>query len=199
MNRSHIIAAMLALSLSGCSDKDSAEKGNAVAKFDLASHDDAGAGSGSDTMPGKIDPPDAVWRATANGATYGEPGRIPLIELVCDDGMVAATRNIASDKGAKALFAFVGYRGILRLKVESDGKAWRGALRSDDPHWIAVTGGPFYATVAGGGKVISPASSIAAQVIQSCKPQPDATIKGAPGEGEKVEGVESSAAQSPGA
>ncbi|MBB3990258.1 hypothetical protein [Croceicoccus naphthovorans] len=153
----------------------------AVARFDLPEQDKgemARQRALSEAMPGKIDPPDAKWTQVDGGARYGEPGKTPLIEMTCEDGMVSVTRNAASDDGAKALLAFVGYRGILRLKVENDGKAWRGALRSDDPHWIAVTGGPFYATVAGGGKVISPASSIAAGTITNCTIEPDATIKG---------------------
>lgn len=181
MNRPALLAASLAAAaLSGCSDEGSAERGQAVARFEVASHDDAA--PDGDAMPGKIDPPDAIWHAVDGGATYGEPDKTPLIEMACEDGMIAVTRNFASDKDAKALLAFVGYRGILRLKVENDGEAWHGSLRSDDPHWIAVTGGPFYATVAGGGKVISPASSIAANVIRDCKPQADATIKGTDGE-----------------
>lgn len=158
----------------------------AVTKFELTSRDGLAAPARIETMPGEIDPPAAKWHDGDALVTYGEPGQRPLIALTCKDGMVSVTRNIGSDKGAKALLAFVGYRGILRLKVENDGKAWRGALRSDDPHWIAVTGGPFYTTVAGGGKVISPASAIAAGVVTACKPNPDATIKGAPGEGDAL-------------
>ncbi|WP_066558921.1 hypothetical protein [Croceicoccus bisphenolivorans] len=188
MNRYTILATPLfALALTACSQGKEAGEGQAVAKFELAADNAAPDAVTSDSMPGKIDPPDAQWQAAPSGAIYGEPDKQPLIELACDDGMVAVTRNATSDKGAKALLAFVGYRGILRLKVENDGKAWHGALRSDDPHWIAVTGGPFYATVAGGGKVISPASSVASQVILQCKPQADATIKGATGEGEDVD------------
>ena len=177
--------AAIVLAASACSSQSEPQgtRGEPVTKFALPHHDEAELAEQraiTEAMPGKIDPPDATWRATNAGAVYGEPETKPLIEMACNDGMVDVTRNVASDDGAKALFAFVGYRGILRLKVENDGAAWHGSLRSDDPMWIAVTGGPFYATVAGGGKVISPASSIASQVITGCKPEADATIKGAP-------------------
>jgi len=183
MIRSYLpAAACAALLLSACSDSDTAQQGAALARFEVTSRDENTPDAASRTMPGKIDPPAAVWRENGNGARYGEPDQKPLLDITCQDGLVAVTRNIGSDAGAKALLAFVGYRGILRLKVENDGKAWHGALRADDPHWTAVTGGPFYATVAGGGKVISPASAIAAGVIRDCKPEPDATIKGTDGE-----------------
>lgn len=169
------VALSAALALAACSSEpDPREHG--VAQFELA--EESAAAAVAAAMPGKIDPPDATWQATERGARYGEPGKPALLVLACKDGLVSVTRNAPSDKGAKALLAFVGYRGILRLKVENDGKAWHGALRSDDPHWIAVTGGPFYATVAGGGKVISPASSIAADVVRTCEPKADAAIKG---------------------
>lgn len=190
------LCGVVTLSLAACSSGDDGST-NAVAKYEVKSSDaspalpaaQALAAAVSDAMPGKIDPPAAAWQQSPSGAIYGEPGKAPLLELACRDGMVAATRSAASDKGAKALLAFVGYRGVLRLKVENDGTAWHGALRSDDPHWKAVTGGPFYATVAGGGTVMSPASAVAAQVVTGCKVEPDAVIKGAPGEGEAVEPV----------
>ncbi len=93
----------------------------------------------------------------------------PCSTLSCENGLVRAVRNVPSDDGAKAMLAFVGYRGILRLPVSNDGNEWSGALASNDPHWIALTGGPFYATVAGGGKVIFPASSTLGQLVDSCK------------------------------
>lgn len=190
------VIGVLVLALAACSAGDDGHE-NAIAKYEVKSSDGSPAPSAAqalaagiaDAMPGKIDPPAAAWQQSPSGAIYGEPGKPPLLELACRDGMVAATRSAASDKGAKALLAFVGYRGVLRLKVENDGKAWHGALRSDDPHWKAVTGGPFYATVAGGGTVMSPASAVAAQVVTGCKVEPDAVIKGAPGEGEAVEPV----------
>lgn len=188
MKRLPLFAALPCLALAACSGGDG--DGKPVERFALASADAARSRVPfADTMPGRIDPPGARWQPAASGAVYGEPGKVPLLELACQDGMVAATRTIASNKGAKALLAFVGYRGVLRLKVENDGKAWHGALRSDDPHWIAVSGGPFYATVAGGGTVMSKASPLAAQVITGCRPEPDAVIKGAPGEGDEVEPV----------
>lgn len=188
MTRLPLLAALI-LPLAACSGGD--DEGKAVTRFDLAQADHASGAPAPkvDTMPGRIDPPGAQWLPSASGAVYGEIGKPPLLELACQDGMVSATRNIGSAKGAKALLAFVGYRGVLRLKVENDGTAWRGALRSDDPHWKAVSGGPFYATVAGGGTVMSDASSVAAQVITGCRPEPDAVIKGAPGEGDEVEPV----------
>lgn len=120
-------------------------------------------------MPGKIDPEDARWVRKGKGAQYGEPGMPPLIDIACVGGKVQATRHVPSDKGAEAMFAFVGYRGILRLQVSNDGREWTGALDAKDPHWIAITGGPFYATVAGGGKVISPASSMLGELVKSCR------------------------------
>lgn len=91
-----------------------------------------------------------------------------LLTLSCRGGTMEAVRNVPSDEGAKAMLSFVGYRGILRLPVDNDGKDWSGALPADDPHWIAVTGGPFYATVAGGGKVIFPASSALGDLVDGC-------------------------------
>jgi len=169
-----LFAALPAIGLASCSPAQDAQS-NAIAHFELSEtgRDQASGDASGTVMPGKIDPPGAVWTATNGGARYGEPGKTPLIELACHSGMVTVSRNTPSDEGAKALLAFVGYRGILRMKVASDGAVWRGSLAADDPHWIAVTGGPFYATVPGGGKVISPASSIAANVVTACKMPPE--------------------------
>ena len=123
-------------------------------------------------MPGAIDPPAARWRVAkdAGTAVYGEPGKRPLLALACSNGTISAIRPVADRDGAKAVLAFVGYRGILRLRVQNDGGAWIGSLPADDPHWRAVTGGPFYATVAGGGKVITPGPGDAIRMFEACKP-----------------------------
>ncbi|WP_239806555.1 hypothetical protein [Croceicoccus hydrothermalis] len=122
-------------------------------------------------MPGAIDPPAARWRVAkdASAAAYAEPGKRPLLVLACSNGTISAIRPVADRDGAKAVLAFVGYRGILRLRVQNDGGAWIGSLPADDPHWRAVTGGPFYATVAGGGKVITPGPGDAIRMFEECE------------------------------
>lgn len=132
---------------------------------------EAGSDPDEHPMPGKIDPQGGRWVGNGQSASYGEPGMPELLKLSCRKGVVEATRNVPSDPKAKAMLAFVGYRGILRLPVDNDGNHWSGALPADDPHWIAVTGGPFYATVAGGGKVIFPASSTLGDLVDGCKRQ----------------------------
>lgn len=172
--RLSLVSPLFAFALCACSANSEPDRRSegAVARFVLPELDKASLTAQrtiSAAMPGKIDPPAAVWRAVRDGAVYGEPDKEPLIALTCHEGTISVARHAPSDENSKALLAFVGYRGILRLKVTSDGETWRGALDANDPQWIAVTGGPFYATVAGGGKVISPASSIAAGVITGCK------------------------------
>ena len=160
-----LTVAIAALALASCSgDEDKAA--NAPIRLQLT---DARAAPDEIAMPGKIDPPDGRWVRTGDSAIYGEPGMPALLTLSCDKGVVRATRNVPSDEGAKAMLSFVGYRGILRLPVSNDGDEWAGGLASDDPHWIALTGGPFYATVAGGGKVIFPASSTLGELVDGCK------------------------------
>lgn len=132
-------------------------------RLDLASGKTASA-----SMPGKIDPADGRWQTSGSRALYGQPGKPALLELACTGDTISVSRNIASQEDAKAMLAFVGYRGILRLPVSNDGEAWHGTLPARDPRWIAVTGGPFYATVAGGGKVIVPAMGATAGIIASC-------------------------------
>jgi len=160
-----VAAAIAALALASCSgDEDKAA--TAPIRLQLT---DARPAPDEIAMPGKIDPPDGRWVRTGEGAVYGEPGMPALLKLSCENGSVRAIRNVPSEDGAKAMLSFVGYRGILRLPVSNDGDKWAGALASDDPHWIALTGGPFYATVAGGGKVIFPASSTLSELVDGCK------------------------------
>ena len=156
---------LAALALTACSGDDEKTTGGPI-RLQL---DDARTAPDEIAMPGKIDPPDARWVTKGQSAIYGEPGMPALLTLSCENGLVKAVRNVPSDDGAKAMLSFVGYRGILRLPVSNDGDEWSGALASNDPHWIALTGGPFYATVAGGGKVIFPASSTLGQLVDSCK------------------------------
>ena len=156
---------LAALALTACSGDDEKTAGGPI-RLQLS---DTKLAPDEYPMPGKIDPPDARWVSEGQSAIYGEPGMPALLTLSCENGMVKAVRNVPSDAGAKAMLSFVGYRGILRLPVSNDGDDWSGALASDDPHWIALTGGPFYATVAGGGKVIFPASSTLGQLVDGCK------------------------------
>ncbi len=157
---------LAALALAACSGDDEKASAGGPIRMQLS---DAKPAPEDIPMPGKIDPPDGRWVSEDGGAIYGEPGMPALLTLSCDNGMVKAVRNVPSDDGAKAMLSFVGYRGILRLPVSNDGDQWSGSLASDDPHWIALTGGPFYATVAGGGKVIFPASSTLGQLVDGCK------------------------------
>ena len=160
----HLATLTALVMLSACGTSDGEQK-NAPIRIAVGS-DPAEA-----AMPGKIDPPEARWTVAENAkvAQYGAPDTGVLLTIACDDGVVRVERPVGDDKGAKALLAFVGYRGILRLPVENNGKAWRGALDARDPAWIAVTGGPFYATVGGGGKVITGGPGKAAPVITGCK------------------------------
>ncbi|MDT0576180.1 hypothetical protein RM533_08275 [Croceicoccus sp. F390] len=127
-------------------------------------------------LPGEIDPPAARWIITGNQsgssetqkAVYGAPGEDPLLMMQCKDGTIAVERPVAAAPGARAVLSFVGYRGILRLRVENDGERWQGALPADDRRWIAVTGGPFYATVAGGGKLVTPGPGTAEPMLSAC-------------------------------
>jgi len=159
---------LAALALTGCSGDD--EQAAAAAPIRLQLTGTAHAASGH-AMPGKIDPQDGRWQRKGQTALYGEPGQPALLKIACQSGRVEAVRNVPSDKGAKAMLSFVGYRGVLRLPVDNNGARWAGALPADDRNWIALTGGPFYATVAGGGKVIFPASSVLGDLVEGCKPQ----------------------------
>jgi hypothetical protein len=172
--------AAVAFTLAACSGSGDEEPHGPKIRIALDAQDGS-APAAEVPMPGKIDPPDARWQVApdASVARYGEPGQQPLLVLSCDDGEITAVRNAPSDKGAKAVLAFVGYRGILRLRVSNDGERWHGSLPADDPHWIAVTGGPFYATVAGGGKIITPGPRDATRVIERCA-IPEAVPKPAP-------------------
>lgn len=167
--RARLAYALAALALAGCSPASEEQAESEPIRFRLA---DRAPDPDQLPMPGKIDPEDARWVREGDTASYGEPAMPPLLEISCRSGMIRARRNVPSDDGAKAMLAFVGYRGILRLPVGNDGNRWEGALEARDPHWIAITGGPFYATVAGGGKVISPASSALRDLVDGCKARP---------------------------
>ena len=82
-------------------------------------------------------------------------------------------RYAPADKGAEALFAVQGSKGILRLpvsaaKVGKEGYAWRGYLDAADPRADVFLGNGLKATVPGGGELLLPPMGEAGSLIAQC-------------------------------
>lgn len=82
-------------------------------------------------------------------------------------------RYVAADKGAEALFAIQGSKGILRLPVSAvqvgqRGSVWRGILDAGDPRAEVLLGSRLKATVPGGGELDLPPMGAAGAVVSEC-------------------------------
>ena len=122
----------------------------------------------------------AVWTyaPSARAAWYGPPDGPALLALACERGderadRLAVVRYAPADKGARALFAIQGSKGILRLpvsavKVGKRGYVWRGVLDPADPRAEVLLGSGLKATVPGGGELELAPLGAAAALVSEC-------------------------------
>ena len=122
----------------------------------------------------------SVWTASpqAHVAEYGQVGGAQLLTIACEGLEQHASRLVivrftAADKGAQALFAIQGSRGILRLpvsavKIGKRGYVWRGVLDAGDPRAEVLLGSGLKATVPAGGELDLPPMGAAGAVVSEC-------------------------------
>ncbi|QGN56192.1 hypothetical protein [Novosphingobium sp. Gsoil 351] len=115
---------------------------------------------------------------SARAAWFGPADAPALLAISCEGWEKHAARLLivrfaAADKGAQALFAIQGSKGILRLpvsavKIGKQGYVWRGILDAADPRAEVLLGAGLKATVPGGGELILPPMGVAGAVVSEC-------------------------------
>ena len=125
-------------------------------------------------------PVPAVWTyaPSARAAWYGPPDAPALLAMACEGGESRAARLVVvryapADKGAQALFAIQGSKGVLRLpvsavKIGKAGYVWRGLLNAADPRAEVLLGDRLKATVPGGGQLDLPPLGAAGALVSEC-------------------------------
>ena len=121
-----------------------------------------------------------VWThaQSARAAWFGPKDAPALLAIACEgwekgEPKLAIVRYARADKGAEALFAIQGSKGILRLPVSAtrvgdSGYAWRGELDPRDPRAEVLLGNGLKATVPGGGMLELAPLGEAASLIAQC-------------------------------
>ena len=121
-----------------------------------------------------------VWtKANAvRAASYGPADGPALLTIFCEGwqsrtARLTIVRYAAADKGAEALFAIQGSKGILRLPVSAvksgtRGYVWRGVLDAADPRAEVLLGTGLKATVPGGGELMLAPMGPAGTVVSEC-------------------------------
>ena len=170
------IAALALISLSACGDR-SANNSSISIRVPLATSLSAPRQAASTAAA--LSPP-AVWTHSrfAQAAQYGLPAAPPLLTISCEGweqhaARLVIVRHVAADKGAEALFAIQGSKGILRLPVSAVklgewGYVWRGVLDAADPRAEVLLGQGLKATVPGGGELDLPPMGLAGSVVTQC-------------------------------
>ena len=122
----------------------------------------------------------SVWThaQSARAAWYGPPDAPALLAIACEGWekrrpRLVVVRYAPADKGAEALFAIQGSKGILRLpvsavKIDNRGYAWRGYLDAADPRAEVFLGTGLKATVPAGGELLLPPMGEAGALVTEC-------------------------------
>ena len=169
MKRSLVVALLFLVS---CNQRDDNERG-ATIRLPLTA-------AVTRTDAPATPPAPAVWThsPSASAAWYGPPDAPSLLAISCQGWEKRAARLVIvryapADKGAEALFAIQGSKGILRLpvsavKVGKQGYGWRGMLDAADPRAEVLLGSGLKATVPGGGQLDLPPMGAAGAVVSEC-------------------------------
>ena len=164
-------AILLSLTLTSCGEGQKDERAAAI-RVPL--------GTESAAAPIPLPSGPLVWTSSksARAAWYGPPDAPALLAISCEGWDNRAARLVIvrfapSDKGAEALFAIQGSKGILRLpvsavKVGKRGYVWRGILDAADPRAEVLLGSGLKATVPGGGQLDLPPMGVAGAVVSEC-------------------------------
>ena len=170
MKRLLVVAFVL---ISACNQRDDSERG-AMVRLPLTS------ATAQPVAAASTPSAPAVWThaQSARAAWYGPPDAPALLAIACEGwkertGRIKIVRFAAADKGAEALFAIQGSKGILRLPVSAvkaggGGYVWRGVLDAADPRAEVLLGSGLKATVPGGGQLDLPPMGAAGAVVTDC-------------------------------
>lgn len=128
--------------------------------------------------PATLAPASWAYVPAARVATFGPTGRPALLTVSCERGprlaaILVVKRYAGAERGAQALFAIQGSKGILRLPVSAvnfgeRGYVWRGVLDPADPRAEVLLGSGLKATVPGGGQLDLPPMGAAGTVVHEC-------------------------------
>ena len=128
--------------------------------------------------PTPLSPLSWTHSQSARVAWFGPADGPSLLAISCEPWQQRAARLVivryaAADKGAEALFAIQGSKGILRLpvsavKLGTRGYAWRGILEAADPRAEVLLGSGLKATVPGGGELLLAPMGSAGAVVSGC-------------------------------
>ena len=175
MNRLPIMVLCLFAAACGNNDRDESS-----IKIALPEAGSSGRHALADSLLAKTPSAPSAWThsPSARAAWYGPPDAPALLAISCEgwDGRAARlviVRYAPADKGAEALFAIQGSKGILRLpvsavKVGKRGYVWRGILDAADPRAEVLLGSGLKATVPGGGQLDLPPRGVAGTVVSEC-------------------------------
>ena len=121
-----------------------------------------------------------VWThaQSARAAWFGPKDAPALLAIACEGWekgapKLAIVRYARADRGAEALLAIQGSKGILRLPVSASrvgdsGWVWRGVLDARDPRAEVLLGNRLKATVPGGGMLELAPLGEAASIVADC-------------------------------
>ena len=169
MKRSLVVALLFLVS---CNQRDDSERG-ATIRLPLTAAVTRTDAPATPTAP-------SAWThsPSARAAWYGPPDAPALLAISCEGwdrraARLVIVRYAPADKGAEALFAIQGSKGILRLpvsavKVGKRGYVWRGIIDAADPRAEVLLGSGLKATVPGGGQLDSPPMGVAGAVVSEC-------------------------------
>ena len=196
-----IVVALLALAAVGCGERDDTRA--APIRMPLAV---ASAATPSAIPAAPAGP--LVWThaQSARAAWVGPADAPALLAIACEgwekrSPRLRIVRYARADKGAEALFAIQGSKGILRLpvsatKVGDSGYVWRGFLDAADPRAEVLLGNGLKATVPGGGMIELPPMGAAGALVGECAA---ATAPPAPADAQTLPNLASKPATSPAA
>ena len=169
-----LVIVLLTFAVVGCGQRD--DEGSNPIRVPLST---ASAASPQASIPpdGSV-PMSWTYTQSARAAWYGPPGAPALLAISCEGWEKRAARLVivryaAADKGAEALFAIQGSKGILRLPVSAvnmgkQGYVWRGVLDAADPRAEVLLGARLKATVPGGGELDLLPMGAAGAVVSEC-------------------------------
>jgi len=120
-----------------------------------------------------------VWThaQSLRSAWFGPSDAPAQLAIVCEGwerhaGRLAIVRYVPAERGAEAILAIQGSKGILRLPVSAVkvGKdyAWRGELDAADPRAEVLLGNGLKATVPGGGMLTMAPMGPAGELVTAC-------------------------------
>ena len=169
-----LVIVLMTFAVVGCGQRDN--EGSNPIRVPLSTASPAS--SQASIPPDGSVPMSWTYTQSARAAWYGPPGAPALLAISCEGWEKRAARLVIvryapADKGAEALFAIQGSKGILRLPVTAVntgtlGYAWRGVLDAADPRAEVLLSTGVKATVPGGGELLLAPMGEAGAVVSGC-------------------------------